>query len=103
MINKQKKAIEYFAELKKMVKKCPRGYKLVYDIDKGLFMVPENSEFNHGSSSHAPAILCSVGMSYNPHKADTDGYMVYVAEPIEQANVDLAAVSSNAVIESEQF
>lgn len=98
-MNKKEKARIYFEELRKLIKKCPKGYKLVYDIDKGLFMVPELSEFNHGSSSTAPAILCSVGMSYNPHKNDSDGYMVMVAREIDQNLVDLAAVSSNAEID----
>jgi len=98
-MTKKEKARNYFEELRKLIKKCHKGYKLVYDIDKGMFMVPELAEFDHGSSHSAPAILCSVGMNYTPHKSDTDGYMLMVAREISQDYVDLAAVSSNAEID----
>lgn len=98
-MNKKEKAKIYFEDLRRLVKKCPKGYKLCYDIDKGLFMSPEDSKFEHGVSGNAPAILCSVGMSYNPHKASSDGYMIVVADEIDQRYIDLAALSSNAEIE----
>ena len=97
-MNKKVKAMLYFEDLRKLIKQCPKGYKLAYDIDKGLFMTPENSDFNHETSSGAPAILCSVGMSYNSHKSDEDGYMTIVANVIGQEYIDLAACSSNAEI-----
>lgn len=99
MVNK-KTAKQYFEELRKLVKKCPRGYKLAYDIDKGLFMTPDSmSNFNHGSNGSASAMLITVGGNYTPHKADTDGYTVIVAEPIGQEYIDLAAFSCDAIIE----
>lgn len=94
-----KKAKLYFEELRKLIKKCPKGYELNFDIDKGLFMCASNAEFNHGAPYEAPpAALCSVGASYNPHKKDTDGYMEIIADPISLEYVNLAAYSSNAQI-----
>jgi hypothetical protein len=97
---KKEKAKQYFEELRKLVKKCPKGYKLGFDIDKGLFMAPDNySNFNHGESATAPAMLITVGGNYTPHKSDTDGYTVIVAKVIGMEYIDLAAVSLDAIIE----
>lgn len=96
---KIERARKYFKELNKIVNRCPKGFKLVYDNQKiELYLVPEHDysseNFNHGSSEGAPAILCSVGMSYDPVKSDTDGNMVYVEGSIDK--IELEAVSSNA-------
>ena len=95
---KKEKAKAYFEQLRKLINKCPKDYELIYDIDKGLYMVPKYCEFDHGHSSGAPAILCSVGMSYKSNKSDSDGSMIIVSEGIDI--VGLQAVSSNAVIET---
>jgi len=99
-MDKKEKAKIYFEELRKLVKKCPKGYKLIYDIDKGLFMVPQNAKFDHGSSCDASLIVVNAG-NYHPHKSDSDGYVVIVAKEIEQEYVDLAAASGRAEIETE--
>lgn len=98
-MNKNEKARNYFKELEKLIKKCPKSHFLVYDVDKGLYMIPRESVFDHGNDySPTPAILCSVGMNYRPTKSETDGYMKIVSEPISQKYVELAAVSCNAEI-----
>ena len=99
-MNKKVKAKLYFEELRKLIKKCPKGYKLIYDIDKGLFMVPESAKFDHGSSCSGSLVSINAG-NYHPGKSNSDGYMVIVANEIEQAYIDLAAASSNAEIETE--
>ena len=96
-MNKKEKARLYFEELRKLVRKCPKGYELIYDIDKGLFMVPEKSDFDHGSSSSGSLISINMG-HYNPGKNSSDGYMVIVAREID---ISMAAASSNAEIETE--
>ena len=98
MTAKQKRAKAYFEELRKLIKKCPRGYKLLYDIDKGLFMSPEKADFDHGSDSNGSLMVINQG-HYRPQKDSSDGYLVVVAEVIDQRYVDLAALSCNAVTE----
>ena len=97
-MTKNEKARNYFKELEKLIKKCPKSHFLVYDVDKGLYMIPRESDFDHGEHGTAPAILCSVGMNYRPTKSETDGYMKIVSDPISQKYVELAAVSCNAEV-----
>lgn len=97
-MTKQEKAKQYFQELKTLIKKCPKGYILAYDIDKGLFMSPREAGFDHGSDSGGSLIVVNMG-NYRPQKHTSDGYMVKVAEEIDQRFVELAALSSNAEIE----
>lgn len=97
-MTKKEKARLYFEELRKLIKKCPKGYNLFYDIDKGLFMSPENALFDHGSDHNTSLTVINAG-NYHPNKSDTDGYMLLVASEISQELVGLAAVSSNAEID----
>ena len=97
-MNKKEKAKLYFEELRKLVRRCPKGYELFYDIDKGMFMVPKDAEFDHGSSCNGSLVSINLG-HYRPSKNGSDGYMVIVANGIDQIN--LAAASDNAVIETE--
>lgn len=97
-MTKKEKAKQYFKDLSKMIKKCPKGYRLVYDSGKAeLFMVNLSGEFVDTDSGSGSTMCITVGGNYTPTKLESDGHMLIVDDGID--TVSLEAVSNKAIIE----